>query len=198
MRTPSATNPSSLSARMRTRSTTNPSSQSTRSNAPAQSNPSRFHLTKLSAAPGDPVGTNTFHSNECVMRSISGCSSAAHHLFSCGHLFCASCIVGGLRSQTSCKPKRSLRQNGDYKNSSRTHRLTENSLSSAMAKRKLKCFCKHTRQSLRIAAQWRRRSKIAFCRGLLSSEVVLGWQGCGQKESPRLKECVMRCFSSKR
>jgi hypothetical protein len=58
-------------------------------------------------------------------------------------------------------------------------------------------FRKHTRQSLRIAAQWRRRSKIVFCRGLLSSEVELGWQGCGQKESPG-QEYVMWCFSSKR
>jgi hypothetical protein len=182
---------------MRTRSTTNPSSQSARSNVITQSNPTRSHLPELSAAPGDPspFGPHAFHNNECAMRPISGCSSQALHLFSCGHHFCTSCIVGDLRSQTSCKPKRSLRQNGNYKNSK--HRLTEDSLSAAMAKRKLKCFCKHTRQSLIIAAQWRRRSKIAFCRGLLSSEVELGWQGCGQKESPG-QEYVMWCFSSKR
>jgi hypothetical protein len=127
---------------MRTRVITNPCSQSARSNAPSRDNPFRSPSAEQSAASGDSslVVTHAFHANVCVQRWINDCSSQAHHMFSCGHLFCASCVVGGLRSQLSFKPKRSMRQNGNYKNSARTHRLTEDSLSAVLAKRKFVCF----------------------------------------------------------
>jgi hypothetical protein len=95
--------------------------------------PPRSGLTKRAAASGGccaPPETapeaKVFHNNECLMREVSDCSCDALHLFSCGHLFCASCVVGGLRSQASGKRKR-LIQNGDYK-SARSLKMTEATL----------------------------------------------------------------------
>jgi hypothetical protein len=68
-----------------------------RSHSPASSDRT------AAASDPSPSGAKVFHDNECLMRDVSDCSSSALHLFTCGHLFCASCVLGGLRAQTSSK-----------------------------------------------------------------------------------------------
>ncbi len=74
------------------------------------------------------VKTKVLHDGACQLKSLNGCCSSVLHELSCGHLFCAECIVAHLKSNK----KRSEYRFGRRKS------VSEANLN--MKQRKVACF----------------------------------------------------------